>query len=98
MQLLCIICMYTTYIQLLFSAVVGKFRDSLVNILGVQSINQSHYYSTVHLSLLDILIHNVRYVIHTYITFRGPIKGNHRGTTARYPKCIPEKGTSIIIK
>ena len=54
--------MYAHSYKVLLSATVINFRNSTVEILKTQSIDQSHYYSIVNLPLLDIFNNSVRYV------------------------------------
>ena len=48
--------------QILLSATVANLRNSTINIQGIQSIDQSHFSSTVNLSSLDIDSNVIRYV------------------------------------
>ena len=54
--------MYVDNAILLF-AVVTNFRNSTVEIVEVQNIDQSHFSSTVNLPSLDIFNNTVRYAL-----------------------------------
>ena len=53
--------MYVCSSKLLLSGTVSNYINSTVEVLGTQSIDQSHYSSTVNLPSLDIFNNTVRY-------------------------------------
>ena len=55
--------------DLLLSATVVNLRNSTINIQGIQSIDHSHFSSTVNLSSLDIDSKVIRYVSTYTCTF-----------------------------